>query len=201
MRPGYAYTLICILPLLEICLSHSSLRTYLQLQYLWLTVPRSTNNSPITSENRLWYRVPLNEGYPTSATLPPYMSRWLRSLSTPGEILQPNLKQVSHPPTIREGRRFKKFMIVNSILRKISNVIFQKVFHRSNMFRFNLCSSVALYHTICTCTLRTYTYICYMAYRTLDPRYTLPYIPIRVLHHTKLLTLFTISSHHCHLAC
>ena len=32
-----------------------------------------------------------------------------------------------------------------------------------------------------------------MAYRTLDPRYTLPYIPIRVLHHTKLQTLFTIS--------
>ena len=27
---------------------------------------------------------------------------------------------------------------------------------------------VASYHTICTCTLRTYTYICYMAYRTLD---------------------------------
>ena len=34
-----------------------------------------------------------------------------------------------------------------------------------------------------------YTYICYVAYRTLDPRYTLPYIPIRVLCHTKLQTL------------
>ena len=33
--------------------------------------------------------------------------------------------------------------------------------------------NVALYHTICTCTLRAYIYICYMAYRTLDPRYTL----------------------------
>ena len=31
-----------------------------------------------------------------------------------------------------------------------------------------------------------------MAYRTLDPGYTLPYIPIRVLYHTKLQTLFTI---------
>ena len=40
-----------------------------------------------------------------------------------------------------------------------------------------------------------------MAYRTLDPRYTLLYIPIRVLYHTKLQTLFTISSHHCNLAC
>ena len=37
-------------------------------------------------------------------------------------------------------------------------------------------------------------YICYMAYRTLDPRYTLLYIPIRVLYHTDLQTLFTISS-------
>ena len=36
-----------------------------------------------------------------------------------------------------------------------------------------------------------------MAYWTLDPRYTLPYIPIRVLYHTKLQTLFTIRSHHC----
>ena len=52
---------------------------------------------------------------------------------------------------------------------------------------------VALYRIICTCTLCTYTYTRYMAYRTLDPRYTLPYIPIRVLHHTKLQTLFTIS--------
>ena len=41
--------------------------------------------------------------------------------------------------------------------------------------------------------LYIYYSICYMAYRTLDPRYTLPYIPIRVLHHTKLQTLFTIS--------
>ena len=40
-----------------------------------------------------------------------------------------------------------------------------------------------------------------MAYRTLDPRYTLLYIPIRVLYHTKLQTLFTISSNHCNLAC
>ena len=32
-----------------------------------------------------------------------------------------------------------------------------------------------------------------MAYRTLDPGYTLPYIPIRVLYHTKLQTLFTIT--------
>ena len=39
-----------------------------------------------------------------------------------------------------------------------------------------------------------------MAYRTLDRRYTLPYIPIRILHHMKVQTLFTISSHHCHLA-
>ena len=66
---------------------------------------------------------------------------------------------------------------------------------------FGIVYSVALYHTICTCTLRTYIYICYMAYRTLDPRYTLLYIPIRVLYHTKLQTLFTISSHHCNLAC
>ena len=36
----------------------------------------------------------------------------------------------------------------------------------------------------------------YMEYRTLDPKYTLPYIPIRVLFHTSLQTLFTISSHH-----
>ena len=43
--------------------------------------------------------------------------------------------------------------------------------------------------------------VLYMAYRTIEPRYTLPYIPIRVLHHTKLQTLFTISSHHCNLAC
>ena len=46
----------------------------------------------------------------------------------------------------------------------------------------------------------TYIYI-YMLYSIQDPRYTLPYIPIRVLHYTKLQTLFTISSHHCHLAC
>ena len=62
-------------------------------------------------------------------------------------------------------------------------------------------ASVALYQTICTCALRTYTYMymLYMAYRTLDSRYTLPYIPIHVLHDTKLQRLFTISSHH--LAC
>ena len=64
---------------------------------------------------------------------------------------------------------------------------------------------VALYRIICICTLctctYTYTYTRYMAYRTLDPRYTLPYIPICVLYHTKLQTLFTISSHHCNLAC
>ena len=40
-----------------------------------------------------------------------------------------------------------------------------------------------------------------MAYRTLDLRYTLLYILIRVLHHTKLQTLFITSSYHCHLAC
>ena len=39
-----------------------------------------------------------------------------------------------------------------------------------------------------------------MAYRTLDPRYTLLYIPIRVLYHTKLRTLFSISSYHSHLS-
>ena len=42
--------------------------------------------------------------------------------------------------------------------------------------------------------------ICCMSYRTLDRRNTLPYIPIRVLHQTKLQTLFTVSSYHCHLA-
>ena len=31
---------------------------------------------------------------------------------------------------------------------------------------------VALYHTICVYTLRIHTYICYMAFRTLDLRYT-----------------------------
>ena len=47
-----------------------------------------------------------------------------------------------------------------------------------------------------------YTYsICYMAYRTLDPTHYRISIPILVLHHTKLRTLFTISTHHCHLAC
>ena len=61
--------------------------------------------------------------------------------------------------------------------------------------------NVALYHTICTCTLCAFTHICNMEYRTLDPRYTLPYILIRVLYYTKLHTLFTISSHHCHLVC
>ena len=41
-------------------------------------------------------------------------------------------------------------------------------------------------------------HIWYMAYRTLDPRYTwLSNIPIRVLH-TELQTLFTTSSCHCH---
>ena len=40
-----------------------------------------------------------------------------------------------------------------------------------------------------------------MAYRTLDPGYTLPYIPIRILYHTKLETLFTTNSYHCNLAC
>ena len=39
-----------------------------------------------------------------------------------------------------------------------------------------------------------------MAYRTLDLGYTLPYIPIRILYHTKLQTLFTTSSYHCNLA-
>ena len=33
-----------------------------------------------------------------------------------------------------------------------------------------------------------------MAYRIPDPRYTLSYILIRVLYHTKLQTLFTINS-------
>ena len=42
----------------------------------------------------------------------------------------------------------------------------------------------------------TYTYISYIAYRTLDPRYTLQYIPIRVVDHTKLQTLFTVTNHH-----
>ena len=50
-----------------------------------------------------------------------------------------------------------------------------------------------LYRIICTCTLCTYTYICYMTYRTLNPGYTLPYIPIRILYHTKLQTQFAIS--------
>ena len=57
---------------------------------------------------------------------------------------------------------------------------------------------VALNHTICTYTSRTYTYICYMVYRTLDLRYTLHYILIRVLYHTKLQTLFTTSSYRGH---
>ena len=62
--------------------------------------------------------------------------------------------------------------------------------------RFFLCSAmhplpaVALYHTI---------YICCMAYRTLDLRYTLLYILICVLHHTKLQTLFIASSYHFNL--
>ena len=72
--------------------------------------------------------------------------------------------------------------------------------HRSVQQQAKSCmlDGVALYHTICTYTLRTYTYICYMAFSTLDLRYTLQYILIRVLYHTKLQTLFTTSSHHCH---
>ena len=71
-----------------------------------------------------------------------------------------------------------------------------------NTVRYERADAVALYPIICTCTSCTYTYILYipyMAYRT--PGYTLPYIPIRILYHTKLQTLFTISCHHCNLAC
>ena len=48
-----------------------------------------------------------------------------------------------------------------------------------------------------------YMYIIYiyMLYGIQDPRYTLPYSPIRVLDHMKLKTMFTIGSHYCHSAC